>query len=215
MYLIQPTDEGFKRVAKLTEHFGLPLAAGKIVYCNDTKKFYVLNKKVKAISSLNNSNVTVIGGSGGGTGGDGREIELRNSGEYIQWHYVGDTEWTNLIEIASITITGPKGDKGDQGDPGAAGANGAQGVQGEKGDKGDKGDTGLSGSSHWGDIEDIPEQVANLSGVNTGDQDLSGYVPITRTINGHALSDNITLTVEDIKMPVRIKSAAALYNFNL
>lgn len=40
--------------------------------------------------------------------------------------------------------------------------------------------------------------LANTSGVNTGDQDLSGYVPTSRTVNGHALSANVTVTKSDV-----------------
>ena len=40
--------------------------------------------------------------------------------------------------------------------------------------------------------------ISTLSGSNTGDQDLSGLVPITRTVNSKALSSNITLTTTDI-----------------
>lgn len=40
--------------------------------------------------------------------------------------------------------------------------------------------------------------AANLSGTNTGDQDLSGLVPNTRTVNGHALSSNVTVTKSDV-----------------
>jgi hypothetical protein len=42
--------------------------------------------------------------------------------------------------------------------------------------------------------------ASNLSGTNTGDQTLDGLggVPITRTINGHPLSDDITVTAADI-----------------
>lgn len=40
--------------------------------------------------------------------------------------------------------------------------------------------------------------ATNLSGTNTGDQDLSGYVPTTRTVNGHTLSANVTVTASDI-----------------
>ena len=40
--------------------------------------------------------------------------------------------------------------------------------------------------------------ITTLSGSNTGDQDLSGYVPTTRTVNAKALSSNITLTTADI-----------------
>lgn len=38
----------------------------------------------------------------------------------------------------------------------------------------------------------------NLSGTNTGDQDLSGLVPKTTTVNGHALSANVTVTKSDV-----------------
>lgn len=40
--------------------------------------------------------------------------------------------------------------------------------------------------------------ITTLSGSNTGDQDLSGLVPNTRTINTKPLSSNITLTTADI-----------------
>ena len=40
--------------------------------------------------------------------------------------------------------------------------------------------------------------IANVSGVNTGDQDLSGLVPKTYEVNGHALSGNITITKGDV-----------------
>ena len=40
--------------------------------------------------------------------------------------------------------------------------------------------------------------ITTLSGSNTGDQDLSGLVPNTRTINTKALSSNVTLTTADI-----------------
>lgn len=37
-----------------------------------------------------------------------------------------------------------------------------------------------------------------VSGVNTGDQDLSGLVPNTRTVNGKPLSANVALTASDV-----------------
>jgi hypothetical protein len=43
----------------------------------------------------------------------------------------------------------------------------------------------------------IPDN-ATVSGVNSGDQDLSALVPNTRTINGRALSANVTLTEADL-----------------
>lgn len=41
-------------------------------------------------------------------------------------------------------------------------------------------------------------KLSNLSGTNTGDQDLSGLVPNTRTVNGHALSSNVTVSKSDV-----------------
>lgn len=40
--------------------------------------------------------------------------------------------------------------------------------------------------------------INNTSGINTGDQDLSGLVPKTTTVNGHALSSNVTVTKSDV-----------------
>lgn len=50
------------------------------------------------------SRVTIKSGSGGGTGTgtDGREIELRNNGTYIQWRYVGDEIWINLVSLETL-----------------------------------------------------------------------------------------------------------------
>lgn len=41
-------------------------------------------------------------------------------------------------------------------------------------------------------------RLANTSGTNTGDQDLSGLVLKTTTVNGYALSGNVTLTKSDV-----------------
>lgn len=43
--------------------------------------------------------------------------------------------------------------------------------------------------------------LSSTTGVNTGDQDLSGYVPNTRTINGYGLATNVTLTLETFLTP--------------
>lgn len=43
-------------------------------------------------------------------GADGREVEMRNSGTYIQWRYVGDPTWTDIVALSTL-----KGDKGDIG----------------------------------------------------------------------------------------------------
>ena len=40
--------------------------------------------------------------------------------------------------------------------------------------------------------------IGNTSGANTGDQDVSGLVPKTTTVNGHALSSNVSVTATDV-----------------
>ena len=47
------------------------------------------------------SRVIIRGGSGGGA--DAREIELRKSATTIQWRYVGDDTWNDLVTLAEIT----------------------------------------------------------------------------------------------------------------
>jgi len=42
-------------------------------------------------------------GADGADGTDGREIELRNSGTIIQWRYVGETAWNDLVTLAALT----------------------------------------------------------------------------------------------------------------
>ena len=53
------------------------------------------------------ASVKIVAGSGG-SGSDGREVELRSNGEYIQWRYSGEEDWTNLVALADL-----KGEKGD------------------------------------------------------------------------------------------------------
>ena len=64
-------------------------------------------------------NLTIPRGTAGADGDDGREVQLQATGTHIQWRYVGDATWNNLVSLA--TITGPQGAAGADG---AAGANG-------------------------------------------------------------------------------------------
>lgn len=67
-------------------------------------------------------------GTDGQDGTDGREVEIQVANSYIQWRYIGDATWNNLIAISEL-----KGEKGDQGE---------QGIQGEKGETGNSGADG-------------------------------------------------------------------------
>jgi len=65
---------------------------------------------------------------------DAREIELRRSATSLEWRYVGDTSWTELVALADLTgPAGPQGvpgETGAQGDPGATGETGPAGADG-------------------------------------------------------------------------------------
>lgn len=62
------------------------------------------------------SHVTIQGGGGGA---DAREIELRKSETAIQWRYVGEETWKDLVLLSEITgKSGKDGAPGKKGDPG-------------------------------------------------------------------------------------------------
>lgn len=52
-------------------------------------------------------------GTDGTNGDDGREVTFRISEGYLQWQYVGDTVWTNLLSLAEIA--GTDGTDGEDG----------------------------------------------------------------------------------------------------
>ncbi len=89
-----------------------------------TPTFKIENGELK-VSYDNGTNWTSLGniqGADGKDGDDGREVEFNVSATHIQWRYVGESTWNDLIALEDL-----KGEKGDQGD---------QGIQGEKGDTG-------------------------------------------------------------------------------
>jgi hypothetical protein len=77
---------------------------------------------VADITGTNGTNGT--NGIDGDDGTDGREVQIQNSGTHIQWRYVGDLSWTNIVDIASL--------KGDTGDTGATGSPGTDGDDGRE-----------------------------------------------------------------------------------
>jgi hypothetical protein len=94
--------------------------------CMDTKtsKYYEYNPVTKVWEETDVfKNLSVPGG-----GTDGREVELRATDTAIQWRYVGETTWKELIQLSLL-----KGDKGPKGDVGPQGAQGPQGIPGSNG----------------------------------------------------------------------------------
>lgn len=70
-----------------------------------------------ALSSLKGADGSPgAAGTPGAAGEDGREVEIQATSTYIQWRYVGETAWNNLVALSSL--------KGADGAPGAAGADG-------------------------------------------------------------------------------------------
>lgn len=69
----------------------------------------------KYLSVGSDGNVTLVnapssGGGSGTPGKDGREIEIQNNGIAIQWRYVGDSEWTDLVQLSDLKGEGiPEG----------------------------------------------------------------------------------------------------------
>ena len=66
--------------------------------------------------------VDYFDGINGVDGDDGREVELQKSATHIQWRYVGDVTWLNLVALTDI--------KGDQGIQGIQGNDGDDGIDG-------------------------------------------------------------------------------------
>lgn len=73
----------------------------------------------------------VVGPQGeqGPQGADGKAIEISTSATHIQWRYVGDTSWKNLIPLSDLQ--GEQGIQGEQGEPGVSGARGEAGTDGK------------------------------------------------------------------------------------
>lgn len=96
------------------------------------------------------------GEPGGGTGTDGREVQLRNSGAAIQWRYSGTTDWTDLVALS--VITGTPGTNGAPGAPGTDGAPGGPGADGTNGREVQLNNTGsviqwrYAGEAFWTDL---------------------------------------------------------------
>ena len=61
-------------------------------------------------------------GTNGTNGIDGKNIEIQNNGTFLQWRFVGDATWINLVSVSELK--GSKGDIGEKGKDGVDGTNG-------------------------------------------------------------------------------------------
>lgn len=64
-----------------------------ITLSDNVLTFFANNKTIKTITLPTST-------TGGGT--NGKEIELQKSTTHIQWRYVGDTDWTNLVALVDL-----------------------------------------------------------------------------------------------------------------
>ena len=69
-------------------------------------------------------------GESGIPGQDGREIELRKGETHIEWSYVGEDNWKQLVSIEELK--GQKGQDGQKGDAGTPGRDGQDGANGKE-----------------------------------------------------------------------------------
>ncbi len=93
-----------------------------------------------------------VPGNQGLPGNPGREVEIHKGTTHIQWRYVGDTAWINIVSLAEITgpkgqdgLNGKDGQRGLQGIPGQNGTNGVDGTDGKDGVDGRDGTDGTNG----------------------------------------------------------------------
>lgn len=99
-------------------------AAGEPLFTTDTNELWI---------GTGSSTVKVSGMDGD----DGREVQFQTSQTHIQWRYVGDQAWQDLVALSTL-----KGPQGPEGPAGSDGQDGAQGPQGEQGDPGIQGPPG-------------------------------------------------------------------------
>lgn len=150
-------------------------------------------------------------GKDGDNGKDGREIELRIYAGYIQWHYIGDVSWKNLISLDELR--GPKGDEGSEGKKGERGPKGDKGDMGIIGYTGPKGPKGDPGTTEALILNEIP--TGAVDGVNTTFTTANPFVPDSSAIyiNGLRQKLNVCYTesgLSEITIPDAVYSGDIL-----
>ena len=121
-------------------------------------------------------------GTNGLNGENGREIELQVTEEYIQWRYVGDTTWYDLISLSLL-----KGATGAQGEPGESNTLSIGTVT-----KGDEAQATITGTS--------PNQILNLV-LPKGDTGEDGVTPNIQVGETTTLSAGSDATVTQTGTP--------------
>ncbi|WP_372776802.1 hypothetical protein [Mangrovibacterium sp.] len=85
---------------------------------------------------------------------NGREVELRENAGWIEWHYVGDSNWNQLFEIPS---DGQDGADGQNGTDGTDGQDGADGREVELQENNGWVEWRYVGDTTWNQLFEVPE----------------------------------------------------------
>jgi hypothetical protein len=132
-------------------------------------------------------------GTNGTNGSNGREVQLQKNSTHIQWRYVGDASWINLVALTEIT--GPPGSGGGSSLPSLVGK--ALKILAVKADESDvewiTAPTGTGGSGSGGATVDLPNYAPPLA----------SDFPITEVAAG------ITLAISDTKSGMGFKVGAS------
>lgn len=139
-------------------------------------------------------------GKDGEKGVDGREIELQTSKTHIQWRYVGEPKWKNLIALSEL--------KGEKGERGAAGVQGERGLRGPQGWGGPAGPQGPQGPPGSGGVESV------VAGTNVTVDDTDPANPIVSATGGGAASQYITEGVNGI-LVVRMQGPTTIWDMSI
>ena len=131
-------------------------------------------------------------------GADAREIELQKSETAIQWRYVGDTLWTDLVMLAEIT--GADGAPGEQGPKGETGEAGPEGPQGETGPAGADGksayqyaqDGGYTGTEEGFVQRLLQSGIKSIVGTNDAPVNAWELEPGIYQLHGKMMADSNT-----------------------
>ena len=142
-------------------------------------------------------------GADGAAGADGREVELQKSATAVQWRYLGDTAWIDLVPLSDIT--GPAGADGTGG-----GANLADALKGEwdSGTPYATGDVVLrQGSTYVAEADSTGTDPTSASDANVGSVGPAATRALGGSSNGIAQHFVPTATIQVDKIKVNFYTA--------
>lgn len=133
-----------------------------------------------------------LSGTNGLNGTNAKEVEFQKSLTHIQWKYVGDENWNNLVALVDI-----KGEQGIQGIQGTQGERGIQGVQGVAGSNGTNGTNGIDGDDGKGISSITKTNTVGLVDTYTitYTDSTTGTFNVTNGANGTNGQDGATYTL--------------------